>query len=151
MARSRSPACSRRPRSSARCAARSTSGPRSTSCSPRPRSRSSPACSSRSTGRAPRPRSSLRAALDEGITDLVPAGIGVLAAEVVDEHELAALGRSRGAATIERLALDGNANGELRALEAFPRLISLDLENLDLGWRGSSREATLAAFAGLEQ
>jgi len=87
---------------------------------------------------------------DEVITDLVPAGIVELSSEVVDEHELAALGRSRGAATIERLALDGNANGELRALEAFPRLISLDLENLDLGWRGSSREATLAAFAGLE-
>ena len=40
--------------------------------------------------------------------------------------------------------------GELHALEAFPRLISLDLENLDLGWRGSTREATLAAFAQLD-
>lgn len=87
---------------------------------------------------------------DEIITDLVPASIVELAIEVVDEHELAALGRSRGAATIERLALDGNANGELRALEAFPRLVSLDLEDLDLGWRGSSRGATLAAFAALD-
>jgi uncharacterized protein (TIGR02996 family) len=88
---------------------------------------------------------------DEIITDLVPAGIVELAAEIVDEHELAALGRSRAAATIERLALDGNANGELRALEAFPRLISLDLENLDLGWRGgSSHAATFAAFAKLD-
>jgi uncharacterized protein (TIGR02996 family) len=87
---------------------------------------------------------------DEIITDLVPAGIVELAVEVVDEHELAALGRSRATATIERLALDGNANGEVSALEAFPRLISLDLENLDLGWRGRSREATLAAFARLE-
>ncbi|HET9993688.1 MAG TPA: hypothetical protein VFQ65_34360, partial [Kofleriaceae bacterium] len=87
---------------------------------------------------------------DEIITDLIPAGIVELVAEVVDEHELAALGRSRAAATIERLALDGNANGELRPLEAFPRLQSLDLENLDLGWRGSSREATLAAFARLD-
>jgi uncharacterized protein (TIGR02996 family) len=88
---------------------------------------------------------------DEIITDLVPAGIVELVAEVIDEHELAALGRSRAAATIERLALDGNANGELSALEAFPRLISLDLENLDLGWRGNgSHAATLAAFARLE-
>jgi hypothetical protein len=88
---------------------------------------------------------------DEVITDLVPASIVELAVEVVDEHELAALGRSRAAATIERLALDGSANGEVRALEAFPRLISLDLENLDLGWRrASSHAAALAAFAQLD-
>jgi len=87
---------------------------------------------------------------DEIITDLIPAGIVELSVDVVDEHELAALARSRAAATIERLALDGNANGELRALEAFPRLMSLDLEALDLAWHGSSREATLAAFAQLD-
>ena len=87
---------------------------------------------------------------DEIITDLLPAGIVELTAEIVDEHELVALGRSRAVATIERLALAGNANGELQALEAFPRLVSLDLEHLDLGWRETSREAPLAAFARLD-
>jgi uncharacterized protein (TIGR02996 family) len=86
---------------------------------------------------------------DEIIHDLIPAGIVELVAVVIDEHEIAALGRSRAAATIERLALDGSANGELRAFEAFPRLSSLDLEDFQLGGNRSNA-AVLASFARLD-
>jgi uncharacterized protein (TIGR02996 family) len=86
---------------------------------------------------------------DEIIHDLIPAGIVELVAVAIDEHELAALGRSRAAATIERLALDGNANGELRAFESFPRLSSLDLEDFQLGGNRANA-AVLASFARLD-
>lgn len=96
--------------------------------------------------RMPRLRALSLQTHDDAVLDLIPAGVVELFVDLVDDYEVAALGRCPATASIERLALLGRTDGDLRPLEAFRRLRSLDLDHLDV--RGSVRMA-ITGFADL--
>ncbi|MEO8553200.1 MAG: hypothetical protein ABI678_24675 [Kofleriaceae bacterium] len=94
--------------------------------------------------RTPRLRALSLQTHDENILDLIPAGVVELTTDLVDDHELAALARSPAAATLDRLALFGRIDSDLRPLAALARVRSLDLAHLVLD---DDRRSVLAELA----
>ncbi len=70
-----------------------------------------------------------------GLPEIVPALPPVTALHLsgVGDEALAALGRSRAGATVEKLRLSAGALARCDGLGAFPRLLALDLHRMHLG------------------